>query len=65
MEKHINSIFGKLGVPGDPGAHRRVAAVLAYLSASGPQRTDRLRRVQPPPQAWCLHDGIAAARRHD
>lgn len=38
VEKHINSIFAKLGVTGDPGAHRRVAAVLAYLSASGPQR---------------------------
>ena len=66
VEKHINSIFAKLGVTGDPGAHRRVAAVLAYLSASGPQRTD------PPSPGCshhqptsCLHDGIAPARRHD
>jgi DNA-binding NarL/FixJ family response regulator len=35
VEKHINAIFAKLGVTGDPSAHRRVAAVLAYLSASG------------------------------
>jgi len=44
VEKHINSIFAKLGVTGDPGAHRRVAAVLAYLSASGPSMRTRPRR---------------------
>jgi DNA-binding NarL/FixJ family response regulator len=66
VEKHINSIFAKLGVTGDPGAHRRVAAVLAYLGASGPQRTGLpapgYRHQQA---ASCLHDGIAAARGHD
>lgn len=61
VEKHINAIFAKLGVTADPGAHRRVAAVLAYLSASGPPRAG---------PAWpgcshhqpgsCLHDGVAA-----
>ncbi len=66
VEKHINSIFAKLGVTGDPGAHRRVAAVLAYLSASGPQGTDpRSPGCSHHQAASCLHDGIAAARRHD
>jgi DNA-binding NarL/FixJ family response regulator len=30
VEKHVNSIFGKLGLSEEP-VHRRVAAVLAYL----------------------------------
>lgn len=30
VEKHVNSIFGKLGLADDP-VHRRVAAVLAFL----------------------------------
>ncbi len=50
VEKHINSIFAKLGVTGDPGAHQRVAAVLAYLDASGPQRADPPSpETKPPP----------------
>lgn len=34
VEKHINSIFAKLGVAGSDGAHPRVRAVLLYLSGS-------------------------------
>jgi DNA-binding NarL/FixJ family response regulator len=32
VEKHINSIFSKLGLTGDQEAHPRVRAVLLYLS---------------------------------
>lgn len=32
VEKHINSIFSKLGLTGDQQAHPRVRAVLLYLS---------------------------------
>lgn len=31
VEKHVSSIFTKLGRPGEEGIHRRVAAVLAFL----------------------------------
>jgi DNA-binding NarL/FixJ family response regulator len=34
VEKHINSIFSKLGLAGSDGAHPRVRAVLLYLSGS-------------------------------
>ncbi len=36
VEKHINSIFSKLGLTAEPGVHRRVKAVLLFLSARQP-----------------------------
>jgi DNA-binding NarL/FixJ family response regulator len=35
VEKHINSIFSKLRLGDEPGLHKRVAAVVLYLSDRG------------------------------
>jgi DNA-binding NarL/FixJ family response regulator len=38
VEKHINALFGKLGVSDEPDVNRRVVAVLAFLQATPPAR---------------------------
>ena len=35
IEKHVSAIFGKLGIGEEPQVHRRVAAVVTYLRATG------------------------------
>ena len=36
VEKHINSLFSKLGLSEEPTVHRRVKAVLLYLADRKP-----------------------------
>lgn len=36
VEKHINSLFAKLGLSEEPSVHRRVTAVLLYLADRSP-----------------------------
>jgi DNA-binding NarL/FixJ family response regulator len=35
VEKHINSVFSKLGLSAEPDVHRRVKAVILYLAEQG------------------------------
>ncbi|HEX5587878.1 MAG TPA: response regulator transcription factor [Acidimicrobiia bacterium] len=37
VEKHINSVFSKLGLSEEPDVHRRVKAVLLYLADTSPK----------------------------
>jgi DNA-binding NarL/FixJ family response regulator len=38
VEKHIGSIFSKLGLTDEREVNRRIMAVLAFLEATGPAR---------------------------
>ena len=38
VEKHINSIFSKLGLGEEEAVHRRVRATLIYLAARAPEK---------------------------
>jgi len=40
VEKHINSVFGKLGLSEEPDINRRVMAVLAFLRAAAHEGSD-------------------------
>ncbi|WP_246632260.1 response regulator transcription factor [Pseudonocardia nigra] len=41
VEKHVGTIFHKLGLVAEPELHRRVAAVLVFLRDAGTQRPPR------------------------
>ena len=46
VEKHISSLFAKLGLSEEPHTHRRVKAVLLYLAEDGH------RGASPTPRGW-------------
>jgi hypothetical protein len=47
VEKHINSIFAKLGLTGDDSVDRRVKAVLMFLEDSAIRRGEAPCRARP------------------
>ena len=49
VEKHIGSVFQKLGLVDEHETNRRVMAVLAYVEASGALTVRGLRWVRPAP----------------
>src|SRR4029077_359261 len=50
VEKHINSIFSKLGLSEEHEVHRRVKAALIYLAAHTKACSDR--RLPAEPRGW-------------
>lgn len=59
VEAHVRSIFTKLNLYPDPGEHRRVLAVLAFLRSQADQVT-----VQAQPRAESMPDeGAGRPRR--
>ena len=59
VQKHINSIFSKLGLVDDGETHRRVAAVLLYLSNTSPMVTGPTGKAV---RSWARPSCLASAR---